>query len=101
MIAWKLSEHAMVDLEEIWDHIALDAGPDTADRIAEEFSDAIARLAKHPGIGHRHAHLTDSRVRVWIVHSYLIIYWPEDVPLGIARVVHGHRDMSAIETPRP
>jgi len=34
------------------------------------------QLADHPGLGHLREHLADEALRVWTVHSYLVIYRP-------------------------
>lgn len=101
MNRYRLSTTAVEDLDGILDYVSTDSGLDAALGLHGDFARAFQLLADHPGVGHRHAHIADKRTRVWTVHSYLIIYWPKDVPLGIARIVHGHRDMRTIETPRP
>jgi antitoxin ParD1/3/4/toxin ParE1/3/4 len=37
--------------------------------------------------------LDDETLRVWPVHSYLIVYRPEQKPIEIVRVVSGFRDL--------
>ena len=101
MNPFKLSRAAESDLDGIVEYLTRKAGPGPAIRLVDDFESAFHMLASHPGAGHRHAYVADPDARVWIVHSYLIIYWPDDVPLGIARVVHGHRDLGNIQTPRP
>ena len=61
-----------------------------------EIAKAFWFLAATPGAGHRREDLTDEPVKFWSVFSYLIVYDPESRPIGIARVLHGMRDLGAI-----
>lgn len=54
------------------------------------------RLVDHPGLGHVRDDLADETLRVWPVHSYLVIYRPETTPLQIVRVLSGYRDIAAL-----
>ncbi len=47
-------------------------------------------------MGHLRQDLTDRPVRFWTVHSYLIIYHDTQDGIGIARVLSGFRDISAL-----
>jgi antitoxin ParD1/3/4/toxin ParE1/3/4 len=47
-------------------------------------------------VGHVREDLTDEPVKFWPVNSYLIVYDPTARPVEIARVIHGHREVSAI-----
>lgn len=49
-----------------------------------------------PHLGHLRTDLADEHVRVWTVHTYLVIYRPDTVPLQIVGVLHGYRDLTAI-----
>ena len=40
--------------------------------------------------------LADETLRVWTVHSYLMIYRPETRPLQIVRVLSGYRDIATL-----
>jgi plasmid stabilization system protein ParE len=57
---------------------------------------AIERLADFPHLGHPRSDLADEELRVWPVHTLLVIYRPETRPLEIIRVVSGYRDLKAL-----
>lgn len=54
------------------------------------------RPAERPGLGHARDDLADETLRVWTVHSYLVIYRPETRPLQVVRVLSGYRDIAAL-----
>ena len=58
--------------------------------------EAIARLAKTPGIGHLREDLADRRHRFLLVYSYLIVYRFETKPLQIIRILNASRDVQSI-----
>lgn len=89
-----LAEHAVADVREIWEFVAAD-NPEAADRLLDEFEEAMAHVARRPAIGHKREDLTDANVRFRRVRSYLIVYDPETHPLQILRVLSGFRDLTA------
>lgn len=88
-----ITRRADQDLGEIWDYLASAAGPDVADEVTAAITAEFDRLARSPGIGHRHAHVKNPSYRVRLVHSYLIVYRTKGRTLFISRVVHGRRDL--------
>ena len=96
MNRYAISREAEADLDAIYDYVLESSGHVAAQGLHDEFLTAFHKVAEHPGFGHRHHEITDSRVRVWSVHSYLIIYSPESKPLAIARIVHGARDIALL-----
>jgi antitoxin ParD1/3/4/toxin ParE1/3/4 len=54
------------------------------------------RIGESPGLGHRREDLTELPVRFYRVHKFLIVYAPEEEPIGIVRILHSSRDISAI-----
>ncbi|MFP4148304.1 MAG: type II toxin-antitoxin system RelE/ParE family toxin [Nitriliruptoraceae bacterium] len=90
-----LSHEAITDLRDIYDYIAAD-DPVAARRVLEDIRTAIRRLADHPGLGHLREDLADEALRVWTVHSYLVIYRPDARPLQIVRVLSGYRDIAVL-----
>lgn len=56
----------------------------------------MRRLAQHPGLGHVRDDLADETLKVWPVHSYLVIYRPDSSPLQVVRVLSGYRDIAAM-----
>ena len=90
-----LSREATADLREVYDYIAAD-DPAAAGRVLEDLRIAMHRLAEHPGLGHLREDLADEALRVWTVHSYLVIYRPDARPLQVVRVLSGYRDIAAL-----
>jgi plasmid stabilization system protein ParE len=86
---------AAADLEGIWDFIAEDSVT-AADRVIKDLHSAVEALADMPNMGHLRDDLADETLRVWPVHSYLIVYRPAQRPIEIVRVVSGFRDLFAI-----
>jgi len=95
MSGFKLSEEARQDLFDIWKYIALDS-LDAADKVREDFYEAIHLLVDMPEIGHIREDLADTSLRFWRVHSYLIAYHPDTQPLEIVRILSGYRDMTRL-----
>jgi toxin ParE1/3/4 len=79
------------DLDEIWDYIAAD-NLDAADRVVTEILDAIHAMVPFPNSGHRRPDLTSRPLRFIIVREYLIAYVPDEKPLWVIAVMHGHRN---------
>jgi plasmid stabilization system protein ParE len=79
-----------LDLDAIWEYIALDS-LDAADRFVAELRTEFEALASLPAIGHRRSDLTDRQVRFWPVRDYLVVYAPGSNPMRILTVVHGQR----------
>lgn len=88
-------EAAASDLRDLHDDIAAD-DPAAARRVLEDLRTAIHRLADHPGFGHLREGLADEALRVWTVHSSLVIYRPDGPPLQVVRVLSGERDLAAL-----
>ena len=93
------SELAEGDLADIWVEIA-SVDIDTADHFIEELRALAQKLAEQPFMGRGRPELGND-VRVFPHERYLIIYRPADYGVGIARVVHGARDLKSIEVPKP
>ncbi len=68
-----LTPRARQDVHDIWDYIAND-NIEAADRVIDALDNAMIKLAKNPGMGHRRDELTDKRHRFLLVYSYLIVY---------------------------
>lgn len=95
MIPYVLTPLAERDLNDIWDHIAMD-NLDAANRVHQQLESAMRKLAKTPRIGHFREDLADRRQRYFLVYSYMIVYRPETKPLQIIRVLHAARDVQAL-----
>jgi toxin ParE1/3/4 len=98
-----LSPEAQQDITDIRGFYMKEAGARVARYVLAEINRAFRFLAATPGAGHSRADLTDEPVKFWTVFSYLIVYDPAMQPLGIARVLHGSRDLASLfmrEPPR-
>jgi antitoxin ParD1/3/4/toxin ParE1/3/4 len=87
---YDLHPGAISDLDAIWEYIAEDSIA-AADRVNDEILDAIEALVPFPHQGHRRIDLTSRPLRFWRVFDYLIAYAPNDKPLWVVAVLHGHR----------
>lgn len=90
-----LTPRAKQDVSDIWDYIAAD-NIEAADRVLDALENAMIKLAKNPGIGHRREELTDKHHRFFPVYSYLIVYRHETKPLQVIRVLSAARDVQGI-----
>jgi plasmid stabilization system protein ParE len=91
-----LSPEAQQDLREIREYLLKEAGVSVSRHVIGKISEALRLLAVMPGIGHFRQDLTSEPVKFWQVFSYLIVYDHLTRPIGIARVLHGSRDVAAI-----
>ena len=82
---------AAQDISDIWEYVAAD-NPLAARRVREEIYSAIRALIPFPGQGHRRPDLTSRPLRFILVREYLIAYAPEEKPLWVVAVMHGHRN---------
>jgi len=89
MKGYVLSTGAELDLEEIWEYIALD-NIRAADRWIGRLFDA---LAQNPGMGHKREDLTAYPILFWPVGAYLILYRVQSERVEIAAVTQGARDV--------
>ena len=92
MSGYVLSEDAELDLDSIWEYIALDK-VDAADRWINKLFDAFEAIGCRPGIGHKRKDLTDYQVLFFPVGAYLIIYRATQMPTEIVAVTQGSRDI--------
>jgi plasmid stabilization system protein ParE len=88
---FELHPGAAQDITEIWEFIAEDS-PLSAKRVREEILDAIHKLVAFPHQGHTRPDLTSRPLRFQIVRDFLIAYAPEEKPIVVIAVVHGHRN---------
>lgn len=95
MSAFLLSPEADEDVWNIWRHLAEETGVNVANRIEADLFHAFEMLARTPGIGHRRADLTRHPVFFFAVYQYMIVY-RKSLPLEIAAVIHGRRDVQRI-----
>jgi antitoxin ParD1/3/4/toxin ParE1/3/4 len=97
MAPWVFSPVAESELADILDYIADQTGSRrVAESVLTDFVRAFEQLAATPGIGFRRPQLTGRDVRWWPVHSYLVVYDPQAIPLRVLRVLHGARDLKLL-----
>ena len=96
MPRYVLSSEAQQDLEDIGAYYRQEVDARVARRVLRGITSAFELVAANPGAGHFRAHLTSEPVKFWPVFSYLVVYDPVTQPLGIARVLHGRRDIAAL-----
>jgi plasmid stabilization system protein ParE len=90
MVGYDFHPEARLDLDEIWEFISRE-NLDAADRVITEVIDALRALAPFPHQGHRRRDLTSRPLRFIVVREYLIAYAPDEKPLWVIAVIHGHR----------
>jgi len=91
-----LSAEAREDLISIWEYLVEGSSLPTADRVLDDLSSAMDRLADFPGLGHLREDLANKPIRFFRVHSYLILYRQRESQLQIARILHSARDIKSI-----
>jgi antitoxin ParD1/3/4/toxin ParE1/3/4 len=92
MKEYVLSTGAELDLDEIWEYIALDS-IHAADRWIGKLFDAFDALARTPGMGHKRKDLTAYSVLFWPVGEYLVLYRTRGERVEIVAVTQGARDI--------
>jgi plasmid stabilization system protein ParE len=90
MTGYEFHPEARLDLDEIWEFIRTD-NLDAADRVIAEILSAIRGVVPFPHQGHRRLDLTSRPLRFLRVRDYLIAYAPDEEPLWVIAVMHGHR----------
>ncbi len=91
MSGFVLHPDAFADLDEIWEFIAAD-NLSAADGVLEEIYEAIGALVPFPYLGHGRPDLTSRALRFQPVRDFLIVYAPDEKPLLVIAVLHGHRN---------
>ena len=91
MTGYRFHPEAETDLDEIWEYIAAE-NVNAADRVSAEIRQALDNLVPFPHTGHRRPDLTSRPLRFIRVRDYLVAYAPDEKPLGVIAVMHGHRD---------
>lgn len=90
MSGYDLHPEAFSDIDEIAAYIG-EESPEAAHRIVDEIHRAIQNLVPFPQIGHRRPDLTNRPLRFVRARDYLIAYAPDEKPLWVVAVMHGHR----------
>jgi plasmid stabilization system protein ParE len=87
---FKLHPLAAKDITDIWRYIASDS-PEAAGRVRQDILSALRGLVRFPHQGHKRTDLTSRPLRFIPVRGYLIAYAPDEKPLWVVAVMHGHR----------
>jgi toxin ParE1/3/4 len=95
MKPYRLTPRAQIELTNIIQYIAR-RSPQNAIKVFDELRNAMRKLARTPGVGHKREDLTDRSVYFWSVYSYLIVYRADRRPIEILHIVHGAQDIKAI-----
>jgi plasmid stabilization system protein ParE len=90
MSDFDLHPEAFTDIDEIVVYIGEDS-PEAAHRVVDDIYQAIQSLIPFPHRGHRRPDITGRPLRFLSVRGYLIAYAPDEKPLWIVAVMHGHR----------
>ncbi|MBL8236036.1 MAG: type II toxin-antitoxin system RelE/ParE family toxin [Bryobacterales bacterium] len=90
MSGFALHPEAFTDIDEIAIYIGQESQA-AAHRVVDELYDAISGLVPFPFQGHRRPDLTNRAIRFKRVRDYLIAYAPDENPLWVIAVLHGHR----------
>lgn len=91
MKRYRLTPGAEQDLVEIAVFIAREAGPRLANRVLDEISAAMDRIAESPRIGRARLDGSGRPIRTWRCYDYRIVYRTDLVPLAVLRIWHGAR----------
>ena len=96
MTRFVLTDSAIRDIEQIWDHIAADS-PRNADLLIDTIYREILRIGTSPRIGHRRSDLAGRKsLLFWAVAAYLIVYRSTGAETVILAVLHGSRDVPSV-----
>jgi plasmid stabilization system protein ParE len=92
-----ISKPAIDDLDAVWDYLAEDASPETADFVAARLYEAMYRAAETPFM-HRVRTEYEGAPRRINVFSYAIFYdpFPEGDGIFVWRILHAMRDMPGL-----
>lgn len=90
---------AELDLLDIAEHIAEDAGPRAAHRFIDELDEKLTLYATQPEAGRARPELSEdlqSDLRSFPFGRYVIFYRPMEDGIAVVRVLHGSRDIPAL-----
>lgn len=98
MVKW--TDHALVQLRHIHDHIAQDS-PLYARRVSEALVNKTVSLDELPRLGRKVLELNEDTVREIPLYSYRILYEiKSDDLVEVLAVIHKRRDLRPDELPR-
>jgi len=91
--SFQLSPAAAQDLEEIESHVASER-PSAAEGVLDGIEAACRLVATYPDVGRARDEI-DHGVLSFPIGSYVLFYYPNAEPFGIARILHGSRDLAS------
>jgi len=94
-MTYRLSALGRCDLQEISRYLG-ERNPTAAEKILDELIGRFELLGKQPTLGAPRNDLLEG-LRHTVVRKYVIYYRPFEKGIEILRVVHGSRDIDAIE----
>ncbi|TWU13642.1 Plasmid stabilization system protein [Symmachiella macrocystis] len=87
---------AIQDLDNIWDYIGSENhDPIAADRFIDLICERCKAYSQQPNMGTSWPELAPE-VCFFVVGVYVVIYRPTGDGIGVARILHGARDIQAI-----
>ena len=93
MGAYKLSQKAAADVEDIYTYTIEQHGVVLARKYVNGLHACFEHLAEHPMLGRRADQVAPS-VRRHECQSHVVFYVPDDAGISIARVLHARMDVS-------
>jgi len=98
-MAHRLSSRARADLDDIWHHIVIEGGSESAaDSVVDLIADRFRLLSDWPRLGRARNDLRRG-LRSFLVGDYVIFYRITRAGVVIQRVLHGRRDIERILGP--
>jgi toxin ParE1/3/4 len=95
MAPHRYSSRADADLLDIWEFIASD-NPQAADRLLLKIDEQCQLLATNSRMGVSRSEIAPE-ARSWSIGRYLILYRLVPDGIEVVRVIHGARDLGALE----
>ena len=92
MRPFRLSPAAAQDLAEIKAFVASER-PGAVDGVLDALEAACQLVAKYPGVGRTRDEI-DEGVKSFPVGSHVLFYYADEDAVGIARILHGSRDLA-------
>ena len=96
MKTYSLSDAAVQDLNDICDYIAQN-NPRAASKLFDTVRRKCRLLAEFPGMGKSYEKLAPN-LRGIVVQDYIILYYPREDGVDIARIFSGYQDFESIFT---
>ena len=96
----KVSDPAKTDIDKILDYLAQEASVETSLRFADKIDTELSRLAAtgHSGVSRE---WLSHGLRLTLIASYAVYFRVTSTEIVIVRVIHGSRDIAAIDFEDP